>query len=743
MTSNDPAMGDRVPERADTAQVAVGPILVLVTTVVLAVAVVVFVERLVDIIGLALAASTLALLTAPVRRWLARWCGDSWSIVVTAMLSLSATIGLAVLVLRDLGTQADSISEHVGARLANLRPGSTFDRIVTSMRLQDAIDGWLERLPSQVIGGGESGAETATRLLTLLMVVVLAAFLHAAAPSIIDWVTQQWPRADDGPGPRAEVRSFLADVDRRGAGWARRSVVIAAGAAAITSIGCWTTGLPGYVIAGIWAGAWFVVPSIGWAVGLAPIAGLAALDGRPVGYVAVAIGGVCAMVAAWLRRRYIERGTVRLGVGTHTLTTALGVAVAGVAGSVVALVFAATVAAALTTHVRLTPPSPWLLDSRQSISVGPLTVPRGWRGVLVALTAAALGMLAWVTILRVGQSLTWVLIGSFVAIALSRPAGWIQRRARVPRGVACGALVLLIAASLFAIMVPGLSSGATATSTAADELPEVVAELEDTTVLGGWLHDRGAAVWVEDQVNDLPQRLSSVRPSTWLPAIGERVLDAFWIVLLSVALLIDGPGMVASTIRRVPARHRRQATRLVAAVGTALGGYAAGAALVASINGAVVLVIAVLLGIGVAPMLAVWAFLWNFVPQIGGFMGGVPLILFALVAGPVHLLVATVAFIAYQFVENNLIQPAVIGAAIDVAPWGTLLAALAGAAAAGVVGAIVLTPLVGVVRVVRAEYRRADFPGATVPVDDRRSDTNPTADGPATVVAGQPLLELQ
>ena len=51
------------------------------------------------------------------------------------------------------------------------------------------------------------------------------------------------------------------------------------------------------------------------------------------------------------------------------------------------------------------------------------------------------------------------------------------------------------------------------------------------------------------------------------------------------------------------------------------------------------------------------------------------------------------------------------------------LAALAGAAAAGLVGAVALTPLVGVVRVIVDEIRRDDFPGATVQVsalDQRR-----------------------
>ena len=141
------------------------------------------------------------------------------------------------------------------------------------------------------------------------------------------------------------------------------------------------------------------------------------------------------------------------------------------------------------------------------------------------------------------------------------------------------------------------------------------------------------------------------------------------------------------------------------------------------INGLVVFGIAAVLGIALAPVLAVWAFGWNFVPQIGGFMGGLPLMVLALAEGPTQAIAAGVVFVSYQFVENHLIQPAVISESIDVPPWVALLAALAGAAAAGLVGAVALTPLVGVVRVIVDEIRRDDFPGATVQVsalDQRR-----------------------
>jgi predicted PurR-regulated permease PerM len=349
--------------------------------------------------------------------------------------------------------------------------------------------------------------------------------------------------------------------------------------------------------------------------------------------------------------------------------------------------------------------------------VGGLTIPIGWRGAIVAAAMLGSGVLIWKLLQRTNPAIAWLLIGGFVAVALSRPIALLERRTRLSRQAAAALLLGTIAAILLLVTVAGVDDGARATTTVTERLPQVVADLEDTRIIGPWLRERDASVWIDEQMNDIPQRLERAQPEQWLPTVGARLVDLFWTALFAMALLIDGPRLLEAIRRRVPARHRRQYMRITAATGTALAGYAAGAALVASLNATVVFTIAIVLGVGLAPILAVWAFVWNFVPQIGGFMGGVPLILFALVAGPMRGLIAGLLYFGYQFVENHLIQPAVIGAAIDVAPWGTLIAALVGGAAAGVIGAVVITPLVGVIRVIRSELAREDFPGTVVRAD--------------------------
>src|SRR3546814_15524814 len=75
--------------------------------------------------------------------------------------------------------------------------------------------------------------------------------------------------------------------------------------------------------------------------------------------------------------------------------------------------------------------------------------------------------------------------------------------------------------------------------------------------------------------------------------------------------------------------------------------------------------------------------LTNFIPQIGGVLGGSFFVLLALTDGPLTAVIAGGIFLAYQQFENNVIQPAIVGSAVNLTPPTTMLAAIIGGAAAG------------------------------------------------------------
>jgi len=126
-------------------------------------------------------------------------------------------------------------------------------------------------------------------------------------------------------------------------------------------------------------------------------------------------------------------------------------------------------------------------------------------------------------------------------------------------------------------------------------------------------------------------------------------------------------------------------------------------------------VLGLVAGIDLVVIAALWAFVWDLVPQVGGIIAGIPLLLFAITVSPTVFLVVLVLYVAYQLVESNLIFPAVIGESVELPGWVALVCVLAGAAAAGVIGAIVLTPVVAAIRLIVLEYRKEDFPGRVVP----------------------------
>jgi predicted PurR-regulated permease PerM len=67
------------------------------------------------------------------------------------------------------------------------------------------------------------------------------------------------------------------------------------------------------------------------------------------------------------------------------------------------------------------------------------------------------------------------------------------------------------------------------------------------------------------------------------------------------------------------------------------------------------------------------------------------------------LIICLVWFLAYQQFENNVLQPVIVGDAVDLSPPVTMVAALVGAAALGVPGALVAIPLLGTSKAIAVE----------------------------------------
>jgi predicted PurR-regulated permease PerM len=257
------------------------------------------------------------------------------------------------------------------------------------------------------------------------------------------------------------------------------------------------------------------------------------------------------------------------------------------------------------------------------------------------------------------------------------------------------------------------------------ELPATVERTYSWPVVGERLADLDAAAEVERLIDELPGRLDDRTIGAAAEAALGGVQTLALVLITAVAVMVDGETLVARARRLIKPARRDRADEVGRIMYRTVGNYFAGSLLVASINGLVILTAGLLLGVPLTPLAAIWATLTNLVPQIGGLLGGSFFVVLAVTEGPIAGLIALGVFLLYQQVENNIIQPAVVGKAVNLLPPTTMLAALIGGAAAGVPGALAATPLIGTVKAIYLELHGGP-PADDVQPAHRRIGTRPT-----------------
>lgn len=316
-------------------------------------------------------------------------------------------------------------------------------------------------------------------------------------------------------------------------------------------------------------------------------------------------------------------------------------------------------------------------------------------GVAVALLA---GYALFAVVRDASAMLTRLAIGLVLALALDGLVNHLQQRFRLSRLRA----VLLVTTGLFALAVAVVVAlGPPAVSQARDlatNLPKTMRELYKLPLVGGFLERAHLATKVDRYVAQLPATVSTQGVANAAKTLLGGMVSVIIVIVTTIAILLDGERLVALFRRAIPPSRRDQADRVGRIFHGVVGRYFGGSITVAVLMGLYVLTISLIFGVPLAPLAAVWAMITDLIPQVGGLLGGAFLVILALTAGPGTAVIVLLLFVIYMNVENHVIQPAIIGNAVNLSPPTTMLAALIGGAAAGIPGALVATPLVGAVK---------------------------------------------
>jgi predicted PurR-regulated permease PerM len=324
---------------------------------------------------------------------------------------------------------------------------------------------------------------------------------------------------------------------------------------------------------------------------------------------------------------------------------------------------------------------------------------------LVFTTLAIVVAIAFLAVVTNSERvLVWIGVGLLLGLALDPLVRSIQRRGRSRRVAAViigGSLVLL---TLLVIVLVGPATVEQA-GDFQEQLPETIQGFYDLPVVGDWLEKRDAAQKAQDFVDELPATIDDDTVEGAANSLVGGALSLVFVVAIAFAVMLDGERLVARVRWLIPERHHQTADRLGRTLYQTFGNYFGGSLTVAVMSGAYVLTIALIFGVPLAPVAGIWAMVTNPIPQIGGFLGGSFVTVLALSVSVPTAIAVGVLFVVYMNFENNVIQPAVIGEAVDLSPPTTMLAALIGGAAAGVPGALVATPLIGTIKRLYLEFR--------------------------------------
>jgi predicted PurR-regulated permease PerM len=209
-------------------------------------------------------------------------------------------------------------------------------------------------------------------------------------------------------------------------------------------------------------------------------------------------------------------------------------------------------------------------------------------------------------------------------------------------------------------------------------------------------------------VKNVPQRLRGGTPTEAVRAAATRSVAFLVTAILALFFQLHGPRIAAAGARQIrDAGRREQAERVATRAFRRSFGYARGMVAIAVVAGLVAFVIATLADVpGPAP-LALWVGLWDVVPLIGAAIGALPIVILAAIASPVRGIVAGLAFVAYQGIENVVLQRRAERETIRLGPFITVVASLVGLEVRGIGGALIALLAVAVATAVVDELAPA------------------------------------
>jgi len=333
--------------------------------------------------------------------------------------------------------------------------------------------------------------------------------------------------------------------------------------------------------------------------------------------------------------------------------------------------------------------------------------PLSYRGARQLLALVVLLVIVALILRALESVLLLFAIVFLVAMVLNPIVVWLERH-RFPRGVAVALVILgllVVAGTVVLFAIPPLARQINSLVQNAPHVWDGIRARMDA--LGErYPAIRNALPQTDEIISRIADAAGTVGNILLRSTIGfvGGVLSIALAILLLFFVLVNPEPLVAFYLALAPARFREQAKRTLARLMHQMVMWARGVAINGAITGISIGVLLWLIGVQPALMFGAFAFLGEFLPNVGAFFVSIPILFVALSMGATKFWLALgVILLVYQ-VELNFLVPFVLGKEMRLHPVNILFFTLAMATSFGILGAILAVPAAALVQIVIDEF---------------------------------------
>ena len=340
-----------------------------------------------------------------------------------------------------------------------------------------------------------------------------------------------------------------------------------------------------------------------------------------------------------------------------------------------------------------------------------------FRVAFVATLGVGLGLLLTTSIQTLSTILLYVGTALFLSLGLDPVVAWLERR-KLPRWAAVLitiVAVLAVFAGIILMVLPIIF----------DQVGQLVAAITDIVEGGTIVEDMKAWLqgvfpqlkvdevfnyvqqWLQDNVGNISGSIGQ-----GVIAVGASLLagltGAFIVLILTIYFTASTPALKKSVYQLVPASKRPRFIDLSEQITDSVGYYVIGQLILGATNGVLSAIFLSIIGAPFPAVLAVIAFFFSIIPLVGTLTGSTIIVLICLGLGsPTTALIAAIYYLIYMQIEAYVISPRIMNRAVSVPGAVVVIAALAGGALLGLLGALVAIPVAASILII---YRQVVIP---------------------------------